>query len=206
MLKRRLPRALGISSCLLGTYLMFSGGITIAKAHLAQCLLERAWQASLFSEPIRPWPGADTFPIAKILIERLDYSAVVLNTVTGEALAFGPGHFPSSATPGAHGNTILAGHRDSHFSTLEHIILGDIIRIEALNGKTLSYRVYALEVVDEHDTSVLDNTDTTELTLITCYPFDAISAGGPLRYVVSAVKVDELGLLADTPTDREPDR
>jgi hypothetical protein len=28
------------------------------------------------------------------------------------------------------------------------------------------------------------------LTLVTCYPFDAINRGGPLRYVVTAVAWD----------------
>jgi sortase A len=28
--------------------------------------------------------------------------------------------------------------------------------------------------------------DTQDLVLVTCFPFDAIQAGGPLRYVVRA--------------------
>jgi len=28
------------------------------------------------------------------------------------------------------------------------------------------------------------------LVLVTCYPFDAVTAGGPLRYVVAAVRTD----------------
>ena len=31
---------------------------------------------------------------------------------------------------------------------------------------------------------------TAALTLVTCYPFDAVDPGGPQRYLVSAVAVD----------------
>jgi len=34
--------------------------------------------------------------------------------------------------------------------------------------------------------AVLENEGPTRLTLITCYPFHALRAGGPLRYVVVA--------------------
>ena len=42
-------------------------------------------------------------------------------------------------------------------------------------------------MVDHRDTWVAEDTLDTRLTLVTCYPFDAIRPGGPLRYVVSAV-------------------
>jgi len=43
-----------------------------------------------------------------------------------------------------------------------------------------------LEIADARTTDLrLD--DGTSLVLVTCYPFDAIDAGGPLRYVVTAV-------------------
>ena len=34
--------------------------------------------------------------------------------------------------------------------------------------------------------SILLDTDAAMLSLVTCYPFGAINAGGPMRYVVSA--------------------
>ncbi|CAG0984458.1 partial sortase A, partial [Rhodocyclaceae bacterium] len=43
------------------------------------------------------------------------------------------------------------------------------------------------EIVDKSETRVLAQPPgETRLTLITCYPFDALRAGGPLRYVVTA--------------------
>lgn len=41
--------------------------------------------------------------------------------------------------------------------------------------------------MDQHRAVVLENAGDDRLTLITCYPFDAIVPGGPLRYVVTAI-------------------
>ena len=49
------------------------------------------------------------------------------------------------------------------------------------------YTVSAARVVDEHDVGVLKPDSAARLTLVTCYPFNAIVPNGPLRYVVSAV-------------------
>ncbi len=43
-------------------------------------------------------------------------------------------------------------------------------------------------MVDEHDASVLRPAPGDVLTLVTCYPFDAVVPGGPLRFVVRAVR------------------
>lgn len=47
----------------------------------------------------------------------------------------------------------------------------------------------ATRVVSKSDTSVLSQDARTRLTLITCYPFDAIRPGTSLRWVVVAQKV-----------------
>jgi sortase (surface protein transpeptidase) len=41
-------------------------------------------------------------------------------------------------------------------------------------------------VVDSRSTRIALRSDVPRLTLVTCYPFDAIEPGGPLRYVVTA--------------------
>ncbi len=60
--------------------------------------------------------------------------------------------------------------------------LGDVSKSQ------VEYRVQALRVVDSDQESLSVDTSTDKkLLLVTCYPFDAILAGGPLRYVVTAV-------------------
>ena len=44
-------------------------------------------------------------------------------------------------------------------------------------------------LIDSRRGSLLLDTDQAFLSLVTCYPFDAREAGGPLRYVVTARKV-----------------
>ncbi|MFN2632286.1 MAG: sortase domain-bontaining protein [Thermoanaerobaculia bacterium] len=41
-------------------------------------------------------------------------------------------------------------------------------------------------MVDRSSTGALEPTSGRTLTLVTCYPFDAIAPGGRLRYVVRA--------------------
>jgi sortase A len=49
-----------------------------------------------------------------------------------------------------------------------------------------SFEVIDTRIVHETQIGVLEPTTEPTLTLITCYPFDAIAPGGPLRYVVRA--------------------
>lgn len=170
-------------------WLLLSGVTVYVKAHVAQLLLTHAWQTAISRAEfrmIKPWPGADTFPIAKISAARLNWSAVVLEGATGESLAFGPGHIRNSPAPGFPGNSVIAGHRDTHFHILKQLMYDESLKIERTDGKIVEYRVRNMRIVHETDMSVVENTDRSRLTLITCYPFNAPSAGGSLRYIVSA--------------------
>ena len=65
--------------------------------------------------------------------------------------------------------------------------IGDILEVETADNRQLRYQVFARSIVDHNDTEqVLNQEGSEELTLVTCYPFDAIAAGGPLRFVVEA--------------------
>ena len=46
-----------------------------------------------------------------------------------------------------------------------------------------------ISIDDKNETRVLDAADSPQLTLITCYPFDAVAPGTSMRYVVVAEKV-----------------
>src|ERR1700755_2904480 len=80
-----------------------------AKAFLAQVLLERAFAASLASGyAVKPWPWADTWPVARIEVPRLHRSAIVLAGSSGQALAFGPGHVARTPDAGEPGIAVYA--------------------------------------------------------------------------------------------------
>jgi sortase A len=84
---------------------------------------------------------------------------------------------------------VITAHRDTHFSALRYVGPGDVITLQRPDGRNVRYRVQATRVVNKSDMSVLRQDSRTRLTLITCYPFDAVRPGTPLRWVVVAQKV-----------------
>jgi sortase A len=157
-----------------------------AKAVLAQALLERAYRSAAAGALPRPWPWADFVPLARLSVPRLGASAIVLSGATGGTLAFGPGHLDGSAAPGADGNVVVVGHRDTHFSFLRAVAAGDALLLEKPGGPARRYTVREARVVHERDVAVLAPTAEPTLTLVTCWPFDSPVVGGPLRFVVVA--------------------
>lgn len=178
-----------IVSCLLclGFWQLGQGAYIPAKAWLAQELMQRAWvRGSLGTERPVPWPWADTWPVARLVAKSGDVDLIVLAGGSGRTLAFGPGHLSASALPGEIGNTVIAGHRDTHFSFLRDVEIGELLVIETVSGEKHLYEIFDIDVVDSRRSSLLLDTDTAILSLVTCYPFEAIDPGGPMRYVVTA--------------------
>lgn len=159
------------------------------KAVVAQALLEKAWAKSTFSStPQPPWPWADTWPLARLKVPDLHINQIVLAGASGRSLAFGPAHVSASARPGEGGTIILAGHRDTHFAFLRRLDKG--MRLELMNrrGTVTRYRVSRMTVIDNRNTRIALS-GRGLLILTTCYPFDALIPGGPLRYLVVAEKL-----------------
>ena len=157
------------------------------KAAMAQVLLEHAWQKTLSSgAPRKAWPWADTWPVGKIRIPKLDKSLIVLEGASGEAMAFGPARVAGSAHQPAHGVTVVGGHRDTHLSFLQDLQRGDVIEWQDRTGQyhrfTWSYHLIANA---NSDKLALSHTEQA-LVLITCYPFNAAQTGGPMRFVMLA--------------------
>ena len=185
--RRPLPFAAALVLIGLGAWQLGGAGLIHAKAWLAQGLLEASWAATLAgAETVKPWPWADTWPVARLRAPRLGVDRIVLAGASGRTMAFGPGHMDGTAAPGAPGHSILSGHRDTHFRFLEDLEPGDALRVQGPDGAWRAYRVSATEVIDARRARLLPGDATPRLTLVTCYPFDAIAPGGPLRYVVSA--------------------
>ena len=172
----------------IGAALLAAGAWLPLKAVLAEELLNRAWSAARAGGgAVRPWPWADTWPIARL---RLPPSAsaeplIVLAGASGRGLAFAPGLLDGSALPGEPGVAVIAAHRDTHFHALARLALGDRFDIERADGQTFAYIVTGIEILDTRTASLrLDALDSV-VALVTCYPFDALVPGGTLRYVVT---------------------
>jgi sortase A len=165
-----------------------------SKAHLAQLLLSSAWRATRAGRSdARPWPWADCVPVAKLDFPTEDASFIVLSGASGRTMAFAPGHVDGTPLPGENGNSAISAHRDTHFALLRRLRTGDPIVVEDRHGRRHQYAVARSGVTDRRDTSILAPAAGPQLTLITCYPFDAIRPGGPLRYFVIARGSDSSG-------------
>ena len=163
------------------------------KALVAQMLLERGWYVRLAGQgenAAKPWPWADTAPIGRMHVPRLKINQVILAGASGRTLAFGPGHLSGTALPGSRGHSIVSGHRDTHFTFLRDLIPDDEVHIQRSDGKNVIYRVTDHQIVDARLATFTDTPDRSTLTLVTCYPFDALDTSGPLRYVVFTESVE----------------
>lgn len=169
-----------------GLWFIGQGSYIHTKAVLAQILLETSWSKTLNGQKkVKPWPWADTWPVARLSAPDYGISHIVLAGASGPSLAFGPGHLFGSAIPGEDGNIIISGHRDTHFHFLKYLKIGDFLSLQSHN-KTESYRVTDMLIIDKTMIDVIPADTNNKLLLITCYPFEAVQAGGPFRYIVIA--------------------
>ena len=179
---------------------VIAGGILVAdsvriqaKAVVAQVLLRSAWART--EDPaarVHPWPWADSWPVARLVVERLGVDQIVLAEAGGESLAFGPSHVAGSAALGEEGISVVGGHRDTHFRWLGRLRIGDRIAVETAGGRVREYRVDGAGVTHLAPAGELVLSvggASGALVMVTCYPLDARPASAGSRYVVTAVPV-----------------
>jgi len=158
-----------------------------AKAQIGQLLLESAWQKTLSGKSQqKPWPWADTWPVAKLSVPSQNKALIVLDGVSGEAMAFGPGTITTNAMNDRNRVVAIGGHRDSHMQFLEHMDQHAIVELQRADGSIRAYRITSKSITDSANQKLLVPSDKELLVLITCYPFNALQTGGTLRYVVLA--------------------
>jgi len=162
------------------------------KAIIAQQLLNHSWNQTLEDandnkKPLhhKPWPWADTWPVAKLIVPQHHIEQIILAGDSGSSLAFGPGHSFASAAPNSEGTTVISAHRDTHFQFLKDLKENEEIFIQTAD-KTIVYQVYDTQVVDSKKFKFLPASDSQTLVLVTCYPFNSLDTGGTLRFLVYA--------------------
>ena len=180
----------------LGSWLISQGIWIHVKATVAQGLLQHAWAQTLITQQeTKPWPWADTWPVGQLLVPRLGINQIILADASGRSLAFGPGLVGYETFPdGESQDLIVSGHRDTHFSFLQDLQRGDTMIVQTIQGAWFTYVVKDTAVVDSRTTRLIRHQEEANVLLITCYPFDAILPGGPLRYVVTASPVSTKAL------------
>lgn len=183
---RSLAAVAALVFALMGVTLVGQGAYIHVKARVAQVLLHRAFAETVArGHPVKPWSWADTWPVARVEVPRLGAEAVVLAGASGQALAFGPGHVPNTAQPGAPGTTVFAAHRDTHFSFVGDLKIDDEIRVTGMDGNATSFRVTRTAVVRWDKSGIDKSASGKNLVLATCWPL-AAKTRGPWRFLVYA--------------------
>jgi len=162
------------------------------KAELGQYLIRDAWNKSITTkQPIYPWKWSDTYPVLRLESKKHKQDLIVLAGDTGNVLAFGPGLSSSTINTEQSSTWMISAHRDTHFAFLKDIEVGDMFTTTTKDNKIQKFQVSIIEIIDSNNQEIDINDDQLELKLVTCYPLDAIIAGGPLRLVVTAEKLVE---------------
>jgi sortase A len=174
----------------LGAGLLVDGLWLAGKAKLSQVLLSQAWSRTLEDgQEHKPWPWADHWPAARLVSKAHGIDQIVLAGDNGAVLAFAPGMNLQGAQPGEVGTVIISGHRDTHFRFMQNLKQGTEVEI-ATRERAFRYRVHKTQIVDSRTTKIDPVSSNGQLVLVTCYPFDTLEAGGPLRYVAFADLID----------------
>lgn len=185
--------AVGLCLSLLAALVVLDGvahsRAAVASFEQARRLLDESPDQSLWSEQrktdyrrsLEEDAGAT---LAVLRIPSVNIEVPVYDSVEETALNRGTGHVGSTTRPEENGNIAIAGHRDGFFRGLKDIAVGDRIELATLAGNR-EFEVASLQIVNPLDVSVLDPTENTVLTLITCYPF-YFSGPAPDRFIVRA--------------------
>lgn len=187
-----------------GSLTCLHAGWLPTKAWLSQQLINYSWQQSITQlhkstasqsqtitdtytpVAVKPWPWADTFPIAQLSFERIEESIIVLNGGDATTLAFSAGAIAPFNKINSNTPFVVAGHRDSHFAFLEDILMKDIISMKDQHGQTKLYQVEAIDIVDASSGKLPILANDSSLILITCYPFTSLNNDANERYVITA--------------------
>ena len=157
------------------------------KARVAQTLLQYAWHQTIKTgENQRPWKSFDGAPVLRLMIPRHEVDQIVLAGTSGQALSFGPAFHEESKLPGKGGTTVLSSHRDSHGVYIRQLNKGDVIKLQDRFKQWHSYTIEDFYILNVKIDSIAATNDKEALLIITCYPFNSLTSGTPLRYVVSA--------------------
>ena len=159
----------------------------LVQNHTEQTSAKYADKYSVKNAMHKPWPWADTWPVAKLSVPQHNIEQIVVAGDSGSSLAFAPGYSLASAAPNTPGTTMISAHRDTHFSFLKKLKINDSLYLQTAE-QTTRYQVYAMQIVDSQSVTVQTDNDEQTLVLATCYPFDSMISGGSLRYLVFAHK------------------
>lgn len=123
----------------------------------------------------------DIDAIGIMVIPKINVKVLVAEGTEDEKLKYYVGHFENTALPGEKGNFAVAGHRNyiynEMFRDVNQLEAGDDIIVRTAKGE-FTYKVKEQKVIEPTDVDILDPTDDSTVTLVTC------TIGGKQRLVV----------------------
>jgi sortase A len=157
--------------------------------------LEAAWarqaEAIASADQASPVNISPEQMLTRLRVDKIGIDAIVVEGASRKDLSEGPGHMKQTAEPGAIGNAVITGHRDTFFRHIHELAKGDQIQVQR-NGRNFIYEVTGHRIVMPEDISVIKPTNDPQLTLITCYPTYYIGPA-PKRLVVFSKLVESNG-------------
>ena len=107
--------------------------------------------------------------IGKLIIPKIDLEAPIQEGTSQKVLRFAIGHFENSSF--FDGNVALAAHNrgniTNYFESINKLTFDDEIIYKTRMGER-RYRVCEIKEIEETDWSVISNSDSNMITLITC--------------------------------------
>ncbi|MDC0095874.1 class D sortase [Amylibacter sp.] len=185
----KLFTALGCCLVVIGLIGIAKASMQPIKAIIGQHYLEVAWKESLRANKLsKPWRSADFYMIGKLTVPKLKISRVILNSSTGEAMAWGIGRVDTAQSSSKDGPIILAGHRDSHMQFMSKLNIGDKVELMMSNRVLKTFIISKTDITNKPELAVsAQNTENEILILTTCWPFNSQKPGSE-RYIVTAEK------------------
>jgi len=112
---------------------------------------------------------ADGEPLAKLLIPRIGFDAIVTEGSETGVLSSGPGHEDHTGYPGE-GRLVLIGNHNGFSMSWGDLHPGDIVQVEMSYGR-YTYQIEKREIVSGGDDDVVRKPESGEhLYLTTCWP------------------------------------
>jgi sortase A len=160
---------------------------TPAPRDLASTEARRTAIAAWASELDRTMSRGDA--LGRIRIPEIGVNEIFVHgTRWGADLSRGPGHYERTSLPGLGKTVGIAGHRTTFGAPFRHIDdlrNGDEVTLELAYG-TFRYRIFAHEIVDSDDWSVIRNRGFDTVMLSACHPLYSSSR----RWIVYARLVE----------------
>lgn len=173
---------IGTALILAGLALLVAAAAQYGYMYTEQAALRRQWRAdlqrhqmaqraqALHTNIMQASARSLTGPI-RIIIPAIGVDNMVVRGTGYVSLLAGPGWMNGTPPPGADGNMVIAGHRDTFFLRVHSLVPGDRIWLERAARK-FQYQVISKKIIAPADTAVLASVPGSGpmLTLVTCYP------------------------------------